>query len=107
LVRRDGLRGIVSGHVWRMTDGKWQMANDRWQMTDDRLQMTDGRWQMVQDLRSAARLSWIMFHLPCSPLYHDVPEGVEGSHPIADCRGDHGRYEPDREMECGNALDCW
>jgi len=88
-----------------MADGRWQMANDRWQMTDGRWQMANDRWQMVQDLRSAARLSWIMFHLPCSPLYHDVPEGVEGSHPIAGCRGDHGRYEPDREMECGNALD--
>src|SRR5271157_2109298 len=22
-------------------------------------------------------------------------------------RGDHGRYEPDKQMECGNALDCW
>ncbi len=32
---------------------------------------------------SSARLSWIMFHLPCSPPYHGFREGVEGSHPIA------------------------
>ncbi len=62
---------------------------------------------MAEDLRSSARLSWIMFHLPCSPQYHVVREGVEGSHRIAARRGDHGRHEPDREMECGNALDCW
>ena len=48
-----------------------------------------------------------MFHLPCSPPYHGFREGVEGSHPIAARRGDHGRHEPDREMKCGNALDCW
>ncbi len=65
------------------------------------------KWQMAEDLRSSARLSWIMFRLPCSPQYHVVRESVEGSHRIAACRGDHGRHEPDREMECGNALDCW
>ena len=77
----------VGAPKWQMADEKWQMANGGWQMTDD------GKWQMANGRRpeSCRTLSWIMFHLPCSPLYHDVPEGVDGSHPIADCRGDHGR----------------
>src|SRR5271157_4681284 len=83
---------------------RWPMISSS-SLSLSRLAHQNGKWQMAQDLRSAARLSWIMFHLPCSPLYHDVPESVEGSHSIAACRGDHGRHEPDREMECGNALD--